>query len=81
MKKSENVERRSVIVLYVDSTAAASAYLAGYLFGVLLGGTIMGIICAVIAKKKNRSGAWFFGGFFLGLIGLIIILCLPDRRY
>ena len=80
MKKSKNVERRSFIVLYVDS-AATSAYLTGYLVGVLLGSTIMGIICTVIAKKKGRSGAWFFGGFFLGLIGLIIILCLPDRRY
>ena len=49
--------------------------------GVLIGSTVMGIVCAVIAKKKGRSGAWFFGGFFLGLIGLIIVLCLRKKRY
>ena len=67
-------------MLYVDS-AATSAYLMGYLAGLLIGCAVMGIICTVIAKKKGRSGAWFFGGFFLGLIGLIIILCLPNERY
>ncbi len=44
---------------------------------ILMFPTIFGIICACIAKGKMRSGiGWFFGGFFLGIIGLIIIICL-----
>ena len=42
---------------------------------------ILGIICATIARRKNRSRAgWFFGGFFLGLIGLILIICLSQKN-
>lgn len=50
--------------------------------------TVLGIIntvismiaCPIIAGHKNRSVAgWFFGGLFLGLIGLIIVACLPRK--
>lgn len=38
------------------------------------------IACPIIAGHKNRSVAgWFFGGLFLGLIGLIIVSCIPKR--
>ena len=52
--------------------------------------TILGIIntvismiaCPIIAGYKNRSVAgWIFGGLFLGLIGLIIVACLPHKDY
>jgi hypothetical protein len=41
------------------------------------------LICAVgsclIARSKGRNQiGWFFGGFFLGLIGLVIILCMSN---
>lgn len=40
------------------------------------------ILCPIIAMKKGRSFVgWLFGGIFLGLIGLIIILCLPNKKY
>ncbi len=47
-------------------------------------GTIMTILCTIlcpiIAGYKRRSvGGWLFGGLFLGLIGLIIIICLPSN--
>lgn len=43
--------------------------------------TIFGIVCALIANSRGRSGVgWFFIGFFLGCIGLIIVLVLPDLR-
>lgn len=51
--------------------------------------TILGIIntvismiaCPIIAGHKNRSVAgWLFGGLFLGLIGLIIVACLPRKN-
>lgn len=36
---------------------------------------IFGIICALIANSKGRNPiGWFFIGFFLGIIGLIIAL-------
>lgn len=50
--------------------------------------TVLGIIntiistiaCPIIAGHKNRSVVgWFFGGFILGLIGLIIVACLPEK--
>lgn len=35
------------------------------------------ILCPIIAHSKGRSAVdWFFGGLFLGGIGLIIICCL-----
>ena len=38
------------------------------------------IVCPVVASYKGRSVVgWLFGGFFLGLIGLIIISCLPQK--
>ena len=39
------------------------------------------IACPIIASKKGRSAlGWFFGGLFLGGIGLIIISCLPEKE-
>ena len=45
--------------------------------------TIISVIaCPIIAGYKNRSVVgWIFGGLFLGLIGLIIVSCLPKRDY
>ena len=51
----------------------------GIIIVILIFGIILGFACASIAKSKNRDqAAWFFGGLFLGLIGLIIIALLPD---
>ena len=47
----------------------------------LLAGGVMGVICAVIANGRGRSAAaWFFIGFLLGCIGIIILLVMPDLR-
>ena len=41
----------------------------------------MGIICAMIAQTRGRSAVgWFFIGFFLSCIGVILVLVLPDLR-
>ncbi len=38
------------------------------------------IVCPIVAGQKNRSVVgWFFGGLFLGLVGLIIVACLPRK--
>ncbi len=41
----------------------------------------VGIICVNIMKKKGYDmlAGWFFIGFFLGLIGLVICLCIEDK--
>ncbi len=40
---------------------------------------ICGGIAAAIASGKGRSVVgWFFGGFFLGLIGIVIVACLAN---
>ena len=45
----------------------------------LIGGVVFGVISAVVASSKGRNAVgWFFCGFFIGLIGLIIIACLPN---
>ncbi len=47
----------------------------------LIFGTICGVIAAAIASHKGRNVAgWFFGGFFLGIIGVIIVACLSNRK-
>ena len=39
------------------------------------------IICPIIAHNKGRSAfGWFFGGLFLGGIGIIIVACLSDKN-
>ena len=42
---------------------------------------IFGIVCALIANSKGRSAiAWFFIGFFFGLIGLIVLLVVGNLK-
>ena len=42
---------------------------------------ICGVIGAMIASHKGRSAfGWFFGGFFLGIIGVIIVAVLPNLK-
>ncbi|MCP4379160.1 MAG: DUF4339 domain-containing protein [bacterium] len=47
----------------------------------LIIGVIAGIIAACIANAKGRSVVgWFFGGFFLGIIGIVIVSCISNRK-
>jgi len=47
----------------------------------LLVAGVCGIIAAAIASNKGRSAVgWFFGGFFLGLIGIIVVACLSNLK-
>ena len=40
---------------------------------------ICGGIAAAVAGSKGRNPiGWFFGGFFLGIIGIVIVACLSD---
>jgi len=42
---------------------------------------IMGCLCAVLAVSRERSPiAWFFLGFILGWVGLLLIFILPSLK-
>jgi hypothetical protein len=42
---------------------------------------VFGAACAAIAHSKGRSPVgWFFGGFFIACLGLIILLCLSNEK-
>jgi type II secretory pathway pseudopilin PulG len=42
---------------------------------------IFGAIASAIASSKGRTPiGWFFGGFFIGLIGIIIVAVLPNLK-
>lgn len=45
----------------------------------LIGGLIWGVITKTINENKGYDGE-FWWGFFLGFIGLIVVLCKPDNR-
>ena len=50
-----------------------------YIIGLVVT-VISTILCPIIAHAKERSAVgWFFGGLFLGGIGLIIICCLKPK--
>ena len=54
---------------------------AGVLVLQLIIGVVLGFIAAAIASNKGRSGVgWFFAGFFLGIIPIIIVACLSDLK-
>ncbi|MAD34954.1 MAG: hypothetical protein CMJ88_14535 [Planctomycetes bacterium] len=42
---------------------------------------IFGVICAIIAQSRGRNATgWFFIGFALDCIGMILVLSLPDLK-
>ncbi len=47
----------------------------------LIVGVICGIISALIASNKGRNAfGWFFGGFFLGIIGIVIVAVISNPK-
>lgn len=49
------------------------------LFFLLLFSFFWGWRCAVVAENKGRdTNTWFWVGFFTGIFGLIVLVCLPD---
>jgi hypothetical protein len=51
------------------------------LFIVVLVRAAFGTACALIAQSRGRSPiGWFFVGFFVACIGLILVLVLPDLK-
>ena len=58
-------------------------YTYAYILGALFGFIICGFITSAIISGKGRqnSGAWFWCGFFLGIIGIIIAACQTNLNY
>jgi len=58
-----------------ESSTNYTAIVIGIIF---VQGVIFGCACAILANSKNRSiGGYFFLGFFLGIIGLLIAVGVP----
>lgn len=49
-----------------------------YVVASLISGLIFGFVCEKIANPKNIHG--FLWGFFLGVIGVIVVFCLPPQE-
>lgn len=48
------------------------------LIGVLLGAIVTGAIAEAIGKEKTKSAFWW--GFWLSLIGIIVVACMPSKK-
>jgi hypothetical protein len=40
---------------------------------------VSGFLTFYVATEKNRSEAWFWGGFFLGVLGLLAVVGVPKK--
>lgn len=47
-------------------------------FAILIWSLIWAIICQAVGNSKNINGFWW--GFFLGIIGLIVVLCSNEKK-
>ena len=50
----------------------------GYLLGVVIVSVIFGLICSAISSSRGMEGG-FWWGFFLWLIGIIIVAVRPNE--
>lgn len=55
------------------------SYAIGYFFGVLIVSIIFGLITKHINESKGYTGG-FAWGFWLNIIGIIVVACKPDNR-
>lgn len=44
----------------------------------LIVSVLFGIAALVLAVKKGRSPLWFFAGFMFSVLGVLVVLVLPD---
>ncbi len=50
-----------------------------YIFVAIIQGLTWGFIAQVVSENKGYEDG-FFWGFFLGIIGLIVVACKPDNN-
>ena len=54
---------------------------AGIIIVILLVRIVLGAVASAIASSKGRSTVgWFFGGFFLDVIGIVVVAVLPNLK-
>ena len=57
----------------------SSGFAIGYIIGILILCCIFGFITKHINESKGYTGG-FAWGFFLAVIGIIVVACKPDNR-
>ena len=57
----------------------SSSYAIGYIVGGLISAVIFGLITKYINESKGYKGG-FAWGFWLSIIGIIVVACKPDNR-
>lgn len=68
--------RESNVTAGASELATAAPIL---LIGYALYGIVFGLSCSWLATQKGRSGSnWFYAGFLLGIIGLLLIAFAPS---
>ncbi len=67
------------IRLYSYSSSASASYWFAYALGSLAVCIILGFVTKHINENKGYSGG-FAWGFWLNLIGVIVVACKPDNR-
>ncbi|MGN0655006.1 MAG: SHOCT domain-containing protein [Oscillospiraceae bacterium] len=51
----------------------------GYIFAVIIFSVMFGAVTCVLNNEKGYEGG-FWWGFFLGVIGIIIVVCKPENK-
>ena len=50
-----------------------------WIFAVIIQGLIWGFVAQIISENKGYEDG-FFWGFFLGIMGIIVVACKPDNN-
>ena len=53
-------------------------YYIGLIIGCIIWGVIWGAVAHAIGKSKGIKGFWW--GFFLGIIGIIVVACMQPKQ-
>ena len=71
----------SVIIFFVGINYSSEGDTIGFiLMGAAIGSIVFGCVCERMCYEKGREEDGFFVGYFLGIIGLIIVATMKDNN-
>ncbi len=66
--------------LYLAQTSTSMPPLIVLLFLFLGWRFILGLVAVGVAERRGRSARWFWGGLFLGVLGIVIPMVVTDKK-